>query len=282
MRKLWDSSPVRFTREMVQVYFDLHVSRSAAELAYFLILTFFPFLICVNAFIGSLRLDPDMVLSAASAVIPSESLDILADYLTYINTHQSAALLAAGISATLFSAAAAVRALMNIMDDIYGHLSYRGFWRVVASMAFSVLLLFVIYLSIVVVVSGSWLFHLLEHRLGLTNLNWGWQWLRFLLLFCLVLAFVLFVYRISAPRGKKPTPPLFTGGILAAAALVAFSMLFSWFIGISARYPLIYGSLASVIILLVWLYLCGNILILGGVFNSVWYRHKRERYRKDR
>ncbi len=267
---------------MVQVYFEYHISRSAAELAYFLILTFFPFLICVNAFIGSLNLNPNMVLGIASAFIPAESLSILSDYLSYINAHQSAALLAAGISAMLFSAAAAVRALMNIMDDIYGHLSYRGFWRVVASMVFSVLLLFVVYLSIVVVVSGSWLFHFLERQFGLTNLNWAWQWMRFLLLFCLVLAFVLFVYRISAPRRRKPGSPLLTGGILASVALVGFSMLFSWFISIFTRYPLIYGSLASVIILLVWLYLCGNILILGGVFNCVWYRYKKERDRKDR
>lgn len=46
----------------------------------------------------------------------------------------------------------------------------------------------------------------------------------------------------------------------------------------SSRYSLIYGSLASVIILLVWLYLCGNILILGNVFNCVWYTRKKMRY----
>ena len=55
------------------------------------------------------------------------------------------------------------------------------------------------------------------------------------------------------------------------------SMLFSWFIGLSSRYSLIYGSLASLVVLLVWLYLCGNILILGNVFNFVWYRHRQAR-----
>ena len=55
---------------------------------------------------------------------------------------------------------------------------------------------------------------------------------------------------------------------------MAATALFSWFIGLSARYSLVYGSLASVIILLVWLYLCGNILILGDVFNCVWYRRR--------
>ena len=61
----------------------------------------------------------------------------------------------------------------------------------------------------------------------------------------------------------KPRPPLLTGGILAAAALVAASAVFSWFIGLSSRYSLVYGSLASVVILLVWLYFCGNLLLLG-------------------
>ena len=95
----------------------------------------------------------------------------------------------------------------------------------------------------------------------------------------MVLLFILVVYRMAAPRGK-PRPPLLTGGILAAAALVAASAVFSWFIGLSSRYSLVYGSLASVVILLVWLYLCGTILILGNVFNCVWYRRKKVRYLK--
>ena len=106
----------------------------------------------------------------------------------------------------------------------------------------------------------------------------NWQTVRFLILFCLVLLFVLLTYRLSAPRGK-PRPPVLTGGLLASVAMVCASMLFSWFIGLSSRYSLVYGSLASLIVLLVWLYLCGNILILGNVVNYVWYRHKQQRYR---
>lgn len=55
----------------------------------------------------------------------------------------------------------------------------------------------------------------------------------------------------------------------AALAIVAASVLFSWFIGMSSRYALVYGSLASLIILLVWLYLCGNLLLLGTVVGRV-------------
>ena len=51
-------------REMISLR-GLTDSRSAAELAYFLILTFFPVLICINAFIGLLHLDINAVLAAA-------------------------------------------------------------------------------------------------------------------------------------------------------------------------------------------------------------------------
>ena len=146
-----------------------------------------------------------------------------------------------------------------------------------------VLFLLTIYLALVVLLTGGWLFHLVERlfRLETVTLPWDWQWFRFLLLFLLVFLFVLLVYRMAAPRGR-PRPPILTGAFLAAVALVAATALFSWFIGLSSRYSLVYGSLASVIILLVWLYLCGNILILGNVFNCVWYRHKKRRVTGER
>ena len=62
MKKLLEWKPVRFGLEVGELYFSKRVSRSAAELAYFLILTFFPVLICINAFIGLLHLDINAVL----------------------------------------------------------------------------------------------------------------------------------------------------------------------------------------------------------------------------
>lgn len=278
MERLWNSAGVRFVREMVRIYFAKRVSRSAAELAYFLVLTFFPVLICINAFVGLLNLDIQEVLDAAAPFFPKETLGILGDYVGYITTNQSTALLIAGVGMTLFSASAAFRALMNIMEELYGRKSYYGVRRIIASLVFSVLFLLTIYLSFVVLLTGDWLFRLAEDffHLETESLPWDWRWFRFLLLFLLVLLFVLLVYRMAAPRGK-PRPPVLTGAFLASAALVAASALFSWLIGLSSRYSLVYGSLASIIVMLVWLYLCGNILILGNVFNCVWYRKRKIR-----
>lgn len=274
MERIWNARPVRFIRDMVELYFEKRVSRSAAELAYFFILSFFPLIICVNALVGMLRLDIQSVLEVADTFIPAGVQSILTDYLGYIGGNQSG-LLTAGIIMTLFSASAAFRALMNIMDDIYEQKRYEGLRQVVASVLYSVLLLVTIYVSGVVVLTGNWFFRLLEDLLPFDLPETNWPWMRFVILFCLVLLLILIVYRLSAPR-ETPPPPVFTGAFLAAIALVAASGLFSYFIGMSTKYSLVYGSLASVIILMVWLYLCGNILILGNVFNCVWYRHKKE------
>lgn len=273
--------------EVVELYFTKRVSRSAAELAYFLTLSFFPALICINAIIGTLDLDVASLLAQAAIIIPEEALAVLEEYVRYITVNRSNALLAGGVVMLLFSASAAVRSLMDVMDDIYERKSYTGFWQIVASVAFSALFLLTIYLSLVVVLTGNWFFHLLEDllrripRLAEVTLPWDWQWMRFLILFALVLFFVMVLYRATAPRGR-PRPPIFTGALLASAALVGASMLFSIFISLSSRYSLVYGSLASLIILLVWLYLCGNILILGNVVNRVWYGRKQRRIVKEK
>ena len=276
MKRLWESSPVRFVRELVELYFSAHVSRSAAELAYFMVLSFFPLLICINAFVGSLHLDIAVILDALDEIIPADVEGILGDYITYISDYQTTRFFLIGVAMTIFSASAAVRALMNIMDDIYGRTNWPGLWGVVVSVLFSLLLLVTIYLSMVIVLTGGWFFHLLETTFHIRNPISNWEWLRFFILFALVLLFILLIYRVCAPRGK-PRPPVLTGAFLAAIALAVSSIVFSWLIGMSSRYSLVYGSLASEIILLVWLYLCGNILVLGNVFNCVWYRRKKAR-----
>ncbi|MCI9403433.1 MAG: YihY/virulence factor BrkB family protein [Oscillospiraceae bacterium] len=282
MKRVIQSRPVRFVLDMLDLYFNKHVSRAAAELAYFLILSFFPVLICVNAIIGTLDLDVAALLENAAIIIPEAALTVLTEYVGYISTNQSGALLVGGVIMMLFSASAAMRSLMNVMDEIYDRKSYTGLWQIVASVVFSVLFLFTIYLSVVVVLTGNWFFHLLEEfihhfpRLAHLTLPWEWQWMRFLILFCLVMIFVMVVYRSTAPR-VKPRPPVLLGAFLTSAALVLSSILFSYFIGLSSRYSLVYGSLASVVILLVWLYLCGTIVILGSCFNRVWYSRKKEK-----
>ena len=278
--------PVLFVRDMVQTYGRLGVSRAAASLAYFLILTLFPLLVCVNFFIGLLELDPEAVFSALDSLLPRESLSIILDYLTYVSgipQSQSTPLLLASLFTILLSASAGLRTLLKTMDELYQVHHTGSLRRVVVSVALSILFLLTIYLSIVVIFTGDWFFQVLEERLPaplvemipLRLLSQLWGWLRYLLLFLCMLLLVLAVYRMGTPPPfRQDRKVLRLTALLSAGALVACSVLFSWFIGMSSRYSLVYGSLASLIILLVWLYFCGNILLVGAVAGRVWFRRR--------
>ena len=278
--------PVLFVRDMVQTYGRLGVSRAAASLAYFLILTLFPLLVCVNFFIGLLELDPEAVFSALDSLLPRESLSIILDYLTYVSgipQSQSTPLLLASLFTILLSASAGLRTLLKTMDELYQVRHVSSLRRVAVSVILSLLFLLTIYLSIVVIFTGDWFFQVLEERLPpplaelipLRLLSQLWGWLRYLLLFFCVLLLVLAVYRMGTPPPlRREKKVLRLTALLSAGALVACSVLFSWFIGMSSRYSLVYGSLASLIILLVWLYFCGNILLVGAVAGRVWFRRR--------
>ncbi len=280
MKRLWEAPAVRFVREMVEIYFEKHVPRASAALVYWLILSLFPLLICVNSFVSSLEVNVASVLEVLEPILPGGLLRVVEDYLQYANVTagESPAFFAVGAVTTVFFASAAVRSLMDTMAEIYEREGYGPVARFAASLGFSLAFLVAIYLSMVVVLTGSRFFRMLGERPGLEWLSglWDMPWLKFLLLFGVAFVLVALMYLVVAPPGK-PRAPVFLGAFLASAALVAASGIFSVFIGMSSRYSLIYGSLASVIILLLWLYLCGNVLILGNVFNCVRYQRKKEK-----
>ena len=283
LRRLLALPPVDLGLRMADAYGRYGVARSAAALSYFLVLTLFPLLMCANYLIGSLHLNLEQILAGLSRFLPAAALSTILDYLNYAAATQSSALLLACVFTILMCASAGLRTLLQTMDDLFAAPCQDGLRRLILSVVLSALFLPTMYLSVVVVLTGDWFFHMLEELLPrqllelipLSLLSRLWGWTRYLLLFCFVLLLVAAVYRAGIPRGRVSRRGLWGFSAVTALAMVGSSAVFSWFIGMSSRYTLVYGSLASLIILLVWLYFCGNILLLGAVLCSVWGRGKR-------
>lgn len=268
--------------EIWNLYGRLGVARSAASLAYFLVLTLFPVLVCVNYCIALLKVDLVEIISSLDQFLPDAALGAMLDYLGYVSRSYSSALLLASVFTLLLCASAGLRSLLQMMDELF-EVSRHGARRFILSIVLSGLFLPTIYLSVIVILTGDWFFRLLEELLPqavmalipLSTLSGLWQWMRYLLLFCFVLLLVVGVYYLGIPRKSVPRRVLLSCALLTALAMVACSVVFSWFIGMSSRYALVYGSLASLIILLVWLYFCGNILLLGAVLCRVWTQRRQ-------
>lgn len=267
-----------FFKETHRRYSYHNIPRAAGALAYFFVLSVFPLLLCVNAFVGMAHVDIQLLLASLYRILPRQALELVGDYVRYVSQSGSPALLYAAIPAVLLPASAALRVILDTMDELYDHPRDTGVRRIVVSVLFSVLFLITVYLSILVIFTGGWFLRWLARILpvqfasmvNFTALSGLWRWLRYLLLFCFVLLLVLTMYRLGTPKDQVKRIPLLASSLLCALALVVSSAFFSWFIGLSTRYSLLYGSLASIIILLLWLYLCGTILLLGAILNCMW------------
>ena len=258
-------------KDVINIYFSYRVPKSAAALSYCLTLTVFPFLICLNAMIAGLNITSGDILGFTKGVIPAETLQIINDYFGYLNHNDSKMIFLPGLAVMITSSSAAFRTIITTMADLQGKARFKGIFVTLFSVVLSVVFLAVIYLSCIIIVSGQWLMDFIKQHLGIAVFSDNWYWIRFLLLFLMLYIIIYCIYEITAPKEKKHISRS-TGAILSSSFLVVVSMVFSFIIGESAKYTLIYGSLASIIILMVWFYVCGNILILGNVINLVIYK----------
>ena len=165
MKRLLSFPPISFTLEAFSTYGRCGVAQAAAALSYFLILTLFPLLMCVNYFIGLFHLSLEQLLSGLDQVLPDQALAVMQDYLAYASLNQSPAIVAAALVALALSASAGLRALLLAMDKLYGLEHPGGLRRIALSVILSLLFLLTIYLSVVVIFTGDWFFHLLETHL---------------------------------------------------------------------------------------------------------------------
>ena len=268
LKRFLDMRVPRTVREMVIIYTEKRVPRSAAEFAYFLTLSIFPFLICATAIISSMEISEDTLIAWLGDFLPQSILQVIQEYMDYVLANFSHGMLFLGIIVMATSASGAFRSIMNIMIDVQGRARYHGIFGFLISFIVAVLFLFAIYLSGVIIVTGSWFINFLVETFGIRQFAYIWEWLRFVVLFIIMVGIIYAIYWVTAPK-EVIRKQRIIGAAGASVALVGFSMIFSMFIGFSSKYPIVYGSLASIIILMAWSYTCGMILIMGNVLNIV-------------
>jgi len=146
---------------LLEKFFALKLNRSAAALSYFLIMTLFPMLICVQWILGIFGEDIILFLEEFSYIIPSGVLSIIEEYLVYTGS-QSGGLLVVGVVTAVYTGAAAFRMLSDSLREIYESRGGNDAARFIFSFVYAVAFLLMVYLFAIIVIAGRWLLNLLE------------------------------------------------------------------------------------------------------------------------
>lgn len=270
VKKIWE-----FAERFIGMYNENRLPMAAAALSYHLTMTFFPMVIVLYSMLGNNYVKAMRVLAFAEHLLAAETVSVIRDFLTYVATDRSPAMVAAGVTVLISSASAAVRVLQSTIGGMQGGERYRGIWGFLISFVYSILLVAGFYLVMIIMLAGRGLMERLNSIIPLVDISAGWDSVRFLLLAGIELLMFWGIYLVSLKKGESY--PTYPGAILATLAMVAVSYAFSAVLSASAKYPLVYGSLASMILLMLWLYSASLVIFCGAALNVILRDVKREK-----
>lgn len=254
---------------MAKRYLRHNVAIQSAALAFYLLFMIFPFLIFVSALLGLLHLDVAAILLALEEFLPGEIVGIVAVYLNYVGADPSPQLLVFGLCFSIYFPMRATNALMRSVRTAYHLGPPRGaVSHVLKTLLYTVVLIVAIALTLTLMSVG-------ERVLAYAVANFRlpsfvaelWARLRFPVV-AVVGYFALFFLYALAQDGRQPWRNIWPGTLAALAAWMALSWLYAWYVENIAHYSLLYGSIGTVIVLLIWLNMSAVTLIMGAELNG--------------
>ncbi|QYJ14643.1 hypothetical protein Rxycam_00445 [Rubrobacter xylanophilus DSM 9941] len=271
-----------------------HVSAYAGNLTYkvfFAIFPFFTLLLSLLGIFGATDLVRTM-LESLSRVMPGSALRFVESQLISITQSQAEGAFTAGavisILLALWGVSGAMRSVMEAMNVMYGVEENRPFWKVygisiLISLAVAVLLIS----ALLVLVFGASFGGGLAALVGLGPVFAAvWSVAQWPVLACFVLfAFALVYY--FAPAVEQRWRWISAGSLVAFVFWLLFSLAFSLYVANFGSYNATYGSLAGIIIFLLYVYYSSFIVLLGAELNQVieWHipegKDEGERVPKD-
>lgn len=243
-----------------------NISAYAASIAFFFFLSLVPMLMMICTIIPYTPLTEENLVTAVTDLTP-DRIDPLAESLIADVYDKSAGILSIAIFTTIWSAAKGVMALMTGLNAVNGVEEKRNYFviRAVASL-YTVVMLIVVILSLFIMVFGDQLVTLALHRIPQleTVVSFAMNF-RFILVWAVLTLLFAAIYTY-VPDAKMAFKEQIPGAVFAAVVWSVFSWGFSIYVTYGNSYG-IYGSLSIIIIVLLWMYFCMYIIMIGAYMN---------------
>jgi YihY family inner membrane protein len=244
----------------------------AAALTYYSVLSIFPALLVLVSLVDLAgRSTLQSLLDNLGQVAPGSVNQILQAAIRNLQqTRGSAGVLAlAGLVAALWSASNYIAAFMRASNAIYDVPEGRPIWKTLPiRIGVTVIVMVLLAVSAVAVVVTGGLADRIGRLLGIGNaVVTIWDIAKWPVLL-LVVSFLFALLYWASPNARQGFRWVSPGGILAVVVWVAASVAFALYVANFGSYNKTYGSLASVIIFLVWLWLSNTAILLGAELNA--------------
>lgn len=269
------SKAVSFAKTLASEFKKDHATTLAAAQAYYYLLAIVPLLILLLAILPYLQLDPQRVMDFISTILPGEVANTFQDTIVSVVTTPSGGLLTFGILGTLWSASNALSAFIEATNQAYDVEETRSFIKLKGTaIILTLFMLVAVIIALVLPIFGGTIIDTISSFLNLPpQTEIIFQVLRWVISIAVMSIVLAFLYKF-APNKRFPFKEVIIGAVVATVLWQVVSLGFSFYVSNFGSYSATYGSLGGLIVLMLWFFLTGLILVIGAEINAILHKRK--------
>lgn len=247
-----------------------HVGEFSAQCSYYTILSFIPFIILLITLIQYTKIDQQTLFDVISKIIPSSMDEFVLGIVREVYS-KSIGTISISIIFILWSAGKGLFALTKGLHSVYNidrkkrkSIIYLRLMSIIETIIF----IFLIMIGLVLLVFGNSLKSIVQNYFGIfENFNMFLQVLTEIGFVFVTFIIFLFLYKFM-PKHKVTFKSQIPGAIFGSIALNIISFVFSRYLDIFKGFSITYGSLTTLMLVMMWTYSCFYSLFLGAELNK--------------
>ncbi|MBH0161778.1 MULTISPECIES: YihY/virulence factor BrkB family protein [Fictibacillus] len=266
---------VKVLNQLGDRFLKLRVYDLSAQMAYYFLMSVFPFLLVIYSLLTYLPLREENILELVQPYAPESTYNLIDKTLSYTVMRQEGNLLSFSLIVTLWLSSMGFQSMKRIMNDAYQVRNNENMLKqilesLLLTVGFMIAVLFSVFVPLfekILRVYLEGIFSNLAFQKLWIIIQWGIGTVFLLLFFIMLYSF--------APSIKLGFKNVLPGAFLATIGWQLVSMGFATYVS-GSNYSALYGQVAGLVVLMLWFYLSAMIIILGGLLNTVVYPAESE------
>lgn len=270
----------QYMNQLIFRYKDDDITGMSAQITYYLILAFFPFLIFLINLLSFTNLSSELLVSSLHRLIPDEIGNLIRNIVAQTLQNKSTTLLSLGMLGSLWATSKGIFAIVRGLNKAYDVDENRRFVKLnLVALITTIGVIAMIMIAMVMIVLGEIIGIYVFGLVGATDLfHIAWSVLRYCIPALLMFVTFSLLYKF-VPNKRLKFRNIRVGAIFATIGWIITSLLFSTYVNNFGNYEKVYGSLGGMIALITWLYISALVILVGGEINAIsdYFQTKREK-----
>lgn len=252
------------------------INSKAAEISFYLLLSFFPFLIfTLSLVVYTPIIKLSKYIYLLKKILPQSAFNVVSSLMQSAIENRSFSFLILSFILAMYTMSRAVLSLIRGMNKSYNIRETRPYFEVLfISLVFVIMIVVLIFTSMIFLVFGEKLGSFLFNIIGLDQyFMYIWNLCRHIVGIITVIIILMNLYKFT-PNKKLSFKEVLPGAIVSTLCWLIASFCYSFYSNNFARYDIIYGSLGGIIVLMTWVYLSSWTILIGCEINARLYKRK--------